>query len=65
MLRFFDKNEVSDETMEKLRLFVSDPSFDEISVLAASKALKQLKDWVVAVFEFATGVELERALERR
>jgi len=64
MLRFFDKNNVSEEVIERLQYFVSDPAFEDKKVLAASRALKQLKDWVVSVWEFVSGVELERELKR-
>ena len=65
MLRFFDKSDISPLVLSQLQYFVNDPAFLDESVLKASRALKQLKDWVVAVYEYGTGVELERAIKRR
>ncbi|GMH86473.1 hypothetical protein TrVE_jg3950 [Triparma verrucosa] len=60
MLRFFDKDGVDVETAMTLEQFMESDLFKEDVVEHGSRALVQLRNWVVAVWDYITGEELVR-----
>lgn len=59
-LRFFDKDSVSLHTALVLEQYMDSVLFEEDKCERGSKALGQLRAWVVAVWDYITGEELRR-----
>ena len=61
MLRFFDKDGVDIETAMTLEQFIENKIFEEEFCFRGSRALVQLRNWVMAVWDYITGEELAKA----